>query len=92
MLTNFISLSFPPLGLFYTISYEFGPQLLELKDPWETLVNPDSFNLKRAQNMEMVAMPGNTWEVKASCLILGADEYLIIADKNGTKDTLKGMR
>ena len=64
--------------------------MLELKDPWETLVNPDSFNQKRAENMEMIAMPGNTWEVKASCLILGADEYLIIADKNGKKDTLKG--
>lgn len=38
----------------------------------------------------MLATPGGNYDVKAVCLILGADEYLIKADKNGVKDTLKG--
>ena len=75
--------------------------MVEVGDAWETLVHPDMENYPKAAKMQLDqdGDPGRTYlnpaspeSFKAKCLMLNADEYVIIADKKGHKSTIQGPR
>ena len=71
--------------------YEVGPKMIELPSAWERLVNPYDENFPKAEKMQLNHEESNNhWTNKENCVMLNADEYVIVADKSGHKDTVKG--
>ena len=68
--------------------------MVQVEDAWETCCNPEAENASKAGRMELGGGEKNQGGgvYKSPCVMLNADEYLIVADKNGHKTTVRGPK